>query len=135
MGFTLSRADLDLWLKLSSEHDKYEYIATYVDDIIIVTINPTQYLDVLADKFSMKHIETNPKYYLGNNLEIDDTKRMKVSSKTYISEVIRRYEDKYGSLRKENVPSTPNDHPELDDISLLNETGITRYQSNIGICQ
>ena len=66
---------------------------------------------------------------------MNGTKRMEVPSKTYISEVIRRYEDKYGSLRKENVPSTPNDHPELDDTPLLDETGITRYQSNIGICQ
>ena len=89
----------------------------------------------MADKFPIKHIETNPEYYLGNNLEMDDAKRMKVSSKTYISEVIRRYEDKYGSLCKENVPSTPNDHPELDNTPLLDETGITRYQSNIGICQ
>ena len=94
MGFIPSREDPDLWLKLSPEHDKYEYIATYVDDIIIVAINPTQYLDVLADKFPMRHIETNPEYYLRNNLEMDDTKRMKVSSITYISEVIRRYEDK-----------------------------------------
>ena len=60
---------------------------------------------------------------------------MKVSSKTYINEVIRRYEDKYGSLRKENVAFTPNDHPELDDTPLMDKTGITSYQSNIGICQ
>ena len=68
-------------------------------------------------------------------MEVDDIKRMKVSSKTYISEVIRRYEEKYGSLRKENVPSTPNEHPKLNNTPLLDEIDITRFQSNIGICQ
>ena len=50
-------------------------------------------------------------------------------------EVIKRYEEKYGTLKKENVPATPDDHPELDDTLMLDEEGIKHYQSNIGICQ
>ena len=68
MGFIPSRANPDLWLTILPEHDKYEYIATYVDDIIIVAMDPTKYLDVLADKFPIRHIETNPSYYLENDL-------------------------------------------------------------------
>jgi len=53
----------------------------------------------------------------------------------YVKEVVRKFEIKYGTLRKENVPSSPNDHPELDDSPLLNSDGITDYQSVIGVCQ
>ena len=60
---------------------------------------------------------------------------MKISSKKYITEIIRRYEIKYGTLKKQNVPAKPDDHPELDESPLLNEEGIRHYQSNIGICQ
>ena len=64
-----------------------------------------------------------PEYYLGNNLEMRKNNTIKVSSKKYITEIISRHEKMHGSLRKENVPSTPGDHPELDDTPLLNEDG------------
>jgi len=45
LGFEPTRADPDLWIKLSKDGTKYEYIATYVDDIIVVAIDPKIYLD------------------------------------------------------------------------------------------
>ena len=45
LGFTPTRADPDLWIKLNEKGDKYEYIATYVDDLIIVAENPMSYLN------------------------------------------------------------------------------------------
>ena len=44
LGFCPTRADPDLWYKLSEDGIKYEYIATYVDDIIVVAIDPMVYL-------------------------------------------------------------------------------------------
>ena len=38
-------------------------------------------------------------------------------------------------MKKENVIYLPTDHPELDDISFLNETEMTLYQSTIEKCQ
>ena len=60
---------------------------------------------------------------------------MKISQTKYIKEVIRKFELKYGSLRKENVPISPGDHPELDDMPLLDAQGITEFQSIIGVLQ
>ena len=135
MGFRPTRADSDLWIKENDSGDKYEYIATYVDDIIIAAEDPMKYLESIKSKFPIRDIEEIPEYYLNNNLEIRSNNTIKVSSSKYITKVISRYEKKYGSLKKENVPATPSDHPELDDTPVLNEEGRRYYQSNIGICQ
>ena len=76
-----------------------------------------------------------PAYYLGNDIEMRNNGTIKISSRKYITETIRRYEGKYGTLKKQNVPAKPDDHPKLDELPLLNEEGIRHYQSNIGICQ
>ena len=135
MGFTPTRADPDLWIKKDETGGKYEYIATYVDDIIIASQNPMKFIEVIKQKFPIRNIEEMPDYYLGNNLEMRSNNTIKVSSRKYISEVISRYESKNGSLRKENVPAIPNDHPEEDETPLLSDDGKRHYQSNIGICQ
>ena len=70
MGFKPTRADPDLWIKVNEKGDKYEYIATYVDDIIIVAENPMKYLETIRHKFPIRNIEEMPEYYLGNNLEM-----------------------------------------------------------------
>ena len=56
---------------------------------------------------------------------------VKVSLEKYIHEVIRKFESKYGEIRKENVPHSPSDHPETDDSPKLNKEGINKYQSII----
>ena len=60
---------------------------------------------------------------------------MKVTLEKYIKEVMRGREKDYGEIRKENVPHSPSDYPEMDNIQLLDKTGMTLYQSIIGICQ
>ena len=60
---------------------------------------------------------------------------MKVTLEKYIKEVMRGHEKDYGGIRKENVPHSSSDHPEMDNIQLLDKTGMTLYQSIIGICQ
>ena len=52
-----------------------------------------------------------------------------------IKEAIRKYENSHGPIRKENIPASYNDHPELDDSPFLDETGITHFQLVMGICQ
>jgi len=58
-----------------------------------------------------------------------------VSLEKYIREVIRKFESDYGELRKENVPHSPLDHPELDDSPKLDDDRRNKYQSVIRICQ
>ena len=134
MGFTQCRADPDLWIKRNEHSDTYEYIATYVDDLILVMKDPQPYIDHIKKKFPIRNIEFKPEYYLGANITIND-RNIKVSMEKYIKEVIRKYESKHGSIRKENIPSSHNDHPEMDESPFLDEAGITHFQSVMGICQ
>ena len=83
----------------------------------------------------MRHVEKYPDFYLGNNVSRRDDGTIKRSLEKYIKEVVRRFELRHATLRKENVPSSPGDHPENDDTALLNEEGITDFQSIIGVCQ
>jgi len=106
-----------------------------VDDLIIASKNPDRYIEKLKEKYPLRHVEKNPDFYLGNNVSRRDDGTIKISLEKYIKEVVRRFELKHGTLRKENVPSSPGDHPENDDTALLNEEGITDFQSIIGVCQ
>ena len=135
LGFVPSRADPDLWIKESDDGTHYEYIGTHVDDLIIVSKNPMKYIDIIKTIYPLRNVEENPEFYLGNNVKINPKGSIKISMEKYIKEVIRRFENKHGTLRKENSPHASNDHPELDDSPLLDSQGITDYQSIIGVCQ
>ena len=50
MGFQYSYADNDVWMKADTKPDGiqyYIYILIYVDDILIVSDNPLQYMNQL----------------------------------------------------------------------------------------
>ena len=135
IGFVPTRADPDLWIRPTEDNKSYDYIATHVDDLIIASKNPEQYIDKLKINFPLRHVEENPDFYLGNNMLTRDDSTVKISLEKYIREVIRKFESKYGDIRKENVPHSPSDHPEMDDSPRLNDEGKNKYQSIIGICQ
>ena len=134
-GFSPSRADPDVWIKLSKDKTYYEYIASHVDDIIVVSKEPERYIDMFKKIYPLRNVEKDPDFYLGNNMKRESSSKIKVSLEKYIKEVIRKFEKKHGTFRKENVPHSPNDHPELDDSPFLDSLGITEYQSVIGVCQ
>ena len=46
------------------------------------------------------------------------------------------YTNLFGNTPKEaSSPFEKNDHPEFDDTELLDEEGVKKYQSMIGVCQ
>jgi len=57
------------------------------------------YLDEIKKQYPIRNIEINPEYYLGNNIEVRNNNTIKVSSKKYITEVLRKYKEKHGSLK------------------------------------
>jgi len=134
MGFILTRADQDLWYKKSTDYEGYDYIATHVDDIIIAAKRPIEYMTMIEQEFVVRNKEDSPSYYLGNNIKRKG-KYLHVSNKKYITEILRKYQEKHGCLRKENIPMAVDAHPECDKSSFLKEDGIAQFQHIIGICQ
>ena len=49
--------------------DHYEYIATYVDDIIVFSRSPMPIIDRIRKAFDLKGVGT-PEYYLGGHFHI-----------------------------------------------------------------
>ena len=49
MGFKQSRAEDSIFIRKSPTKDCYEYIATYVDDLCIVVMDPEAFIEALAN--------------------------------------------------------------------------------------
>jgi hypothetical protein len=57
MGFTSLKADPDLWMRaaLKSNGDKiYEYVISYVDDLVFQGVDPKGFMDALGQRFTLK---------------------------------------------------------------------------------
>jgi hypothetical protein len=64
MGFRPSRTDLDLWIRPQEDH--YEYVATYVDDILAFSREPMSIIEEIRKDFMLKGVG-KPEYYLVGN--------------------------------------------------------------------
>jgi hypothetical protein len=66
LGFKKTKHDPDLWMVDKSSH--YEYLETYVDDILILSKDPMSVIKVLERTYMLKSVAI-PEYYLGGNVE------------------------------------------------------------------
>ena len=64
MGFRPSKADFDLWMRPKGDH--YEYVATYVDDIMVFSRDCMAIIERIRKVFDLKGVGV-PEYYLGGN--------------------------------------------------------------------
>lgn len=134
LGFNPSRADPDLWIKKTDYG--YDYIATHVDDIIVASRNPEEYISLIEQEFSLRNTEVDPSYYLGSSLKRMPNKLLQMNMEEFIKEAIRKYEKKHNiTLRKENTPMQTNAHPEQDQSEMLGTNDHKDFQHIIGICQ
>ena len=71
---------------------------------------------------------------MGNDLaKVGNT--IRVSTKKYVNETLRKYQEKYGQIPKQNTPMAAKEHPELDTTPLCNDKDHNEYQHIIGVCQ
>ena len=137
LGFKPSMADEDIWMKDKGDH--YEYIAVYVDDLLIASRDPEAIVKLLeSNPFSFKLKGTGElNFHLGCDYFRDDDGTLCYGPKKYIGRMVDAYYRMFGSnpSTKYTSPLEKNDHPELDTSDLLDEDGILQYQSLIGILQ
>ena len=138
MGFQPSRSEPDIWMRLNKEHDVYEYIAVYVDDLAIAAKDCQPIIDTLANKYHFKLKGTGKiQYHLGMDFFRDNNDDLCVSPRRYIDKICDSFERMFGHPPKQVVtsPIEKNDHPELDTSELLDEDWTQKYQSLIGALQ
>jgi hypothetical protein len=66
LGFTKTKHDPDLWMVDKSLH--YEYLATYVDDVLIWSKDRMEVIKSSEKAYMLKSVDI-PEYYLGGNVE------------------------------------------------------------------
>ena len=155
MGFRPSKADFDLWVRPMEDH--YEYVATYVDDILAFSKDPMSIIEEVRKDYMLKGVG-KPEYYLGGNyhstkdfdplseVEHDDkdhhlsSKWLKegiktaFSAKTYVEQSLNKLEQMMNmdSFPLHKSPMPDGAHPELDDSPMLNSLDHSKFRSLIG---
>ena len=135
MGFFPSKAEKDIWMRDMGDH--YEYIAAYVDDLAIVSRDPSSITDSLVNVFNFKLKGTGPiEFHLGCDFFRDEDGVLCYAPRKYIEKLIDNYERVFGRKPKQYTsPLEKGDHPELDTSELLDLDQIQIYQSLIGALQ
>ena len=142
MGYKPSKADTDFWIKLVDDH--YEYIATYVDDVMVYSRDPEAVIRELQCDYVLKGIGA-PRYYLGGDI-LDITKpedalppttdpdtTIALSAETYIKNVLEKYEQTFGfALKSFRTPMENTYHSEEDTTDLLDPKQASIYRGLIG---
>jgi hypothetical protein len=99
LGFEKTKHDSDLWMVDKSAH--YEYLATYVNDILIWSKDPMAVIKALEKTYMLKNVGI-PEYYLDENVESlgeawkNQELGLAISTKTYIQNVIPKFEGLFG---------------------------------------
>lgn len=152
LGFTPSEADPDVWMRPATKSDGfeyYEYILTYVDDLLCISHDAVNVLKSLQNdnlKFKNNEIKS-PTSYLGATLEkksikneyrLNDRECWTMNSSKYIESAIENIEE-YLSKKSMELPKriiTPfsnNYDPHLDESRELDHEEITFFQEQIGV--
>ena len=131
MEFQPSKADPDLWLRV--QDGKYEYIARYVDDLMIFAHRPKDIVTILQDMFSI-HVGSN-QVFLGGDITFHDGCPF-TSAKTYISNTCKKIETLCDTtLTHFDSPMATDDYPESDDTTFLDSRPHSIYRFLIGAAQ
>jgi len=119
----------------------YEYIAVYVDDLLIFSHDPTYFSIKLTEIYKLKEGFNEPTTFLGAQIPTFEghqgEKCWGLSSHKYILRVIdeleTRLKERQMYLFKHVSPMDIDYHPEQDKSKVLSESDTTWYQGLIGI--
>jgi hypothetical protein len=140
LGFKKTKHYPNLWMVDKSSH--YEYLATYVNDILIWIKDPMAVITSLEKTYMLKSVSI-PEYCLGGNVEFlgeawkNQALRLGLvlSGNTYIQNIIPKFEGLFGKEFKPiKTPMSEGYHPEIDDSPVCTEDDSAKYRSIIGCC-
>lgn len=150
MGFQSTKADPDVWMRRAVKPDGtpyYEYMCTYVDDILCSSVAPRIILTQLEKSFKLKDGSVEePKLYLGADImkwRIDgcddpDKVRWAMSSTNYCTKAIDNVKEELGKVGRKlrngvKSPLATGYRPELDLSPELDPERQSYYQGLIGV--
>jgi hypothetical protein len=115
----------------------YEYIAVYVDALLIAVRDPREITRALQESHKFKLKGVGPlMYHLGCDYFRDKDRILCYGPRKYIGKIMHQYENMFGSKQKEYTsPLEKGNHPELDTTDELDNSGIKKYQTMVGCLQ
>jgi hypothetical protein len=95
-GFFPCKAEPDTWM--CPKNGVYEYIAVYVDDLVMaMAADPQEFVDVLEKKHKFKLKGTGTiAFHLGCNFFHDDKGILCMAPKEYIEKMLMGYDQMFG---------------------------------------
>jgi hypothetical protein len=88
-------AEPDIWLR--ANHNVYEYIGVYVDDLAILAKDPQSITEKLTNHYKFKLKGTGPMtFHLGCDYTWDEHSVLCISPTKYIHKVIDAYNQMFG---------------------------------------
>ena len=138
MGFLPSKADPCVWLRKAKCATKYEYVAIYVDDLLIACDCASDFIHTLKRKHNLIIKGEGPlKYHLGCDYHMDPDGTLVAQPKKYISKIPDSFHQMFPgeSLPQVKSPLDKNDHPELDNSELASDDLITKFICMVGQLQ
>lgn len=147
LGFTMCKADNDVWIRRAQKPNGepyYEYLLVYTDDVLCISMDPNKILCYLDQHFLLKPDSIGPpKQYLGASVskyKVPDGAEecWCMGSEQYVKEAIRNVEnwlaEREGKLKtKASSPLSPSYAPELDVTPYCNDEDTSYYHQQIGI--
>ena len=106
-GWVQSRADPDIWMKEMKDH--WEYICTYVDDLLVMSREPEKFMTELKKTFKMKGVGP-PTYHLGADFVRHPNGKLSWGSKTYINKILLQFKCLFPDMQFSKRTGTPLDH-------------------------
>jgi hypothetical protein len=115
----------------------YDYIAVYVDDLLIAARNPEEIVQTLQEIHGLKLKSVGQlTYHLGCNYFREKDGTLCYGPNKYIGKIVDQYEKMFGSKPREYTsPLEKGDHPEVDTSEELDEEGIKKFQTMVGCLQ
>ena len=117
---------------------KYEYLAIYVDDLLIASEEPHKIILNLKEEFKLKIKCYGPlEYHLGCDYKLDKDGTLVAQPTKYINKNFDSFKKlfPFENFINAKSPLEKNDHPELDNSESCNEEQILKYMSIIGHLQ
>eukprot|EP00957_Ditylum_brightwellii_P053256 4038058-Ditylum_brightwellii.AAC.1 len=140
MGFIPSLCDPDVWYRDAGHC--YEYICTYVDDLLVAMKEPSTFMEALqSDPYNYKLKGVGPpRYHLGGDFFKDPDGTLCYGCQTYIRRMADNYKQLFGEEPKTHgkrpvTPLTKGDQPELDNTEPCTPDETAKFQSLIGALQ
>ena len=137
LKFKPSKADPDVWMRPEPGGTCYEYIAVYVDDLVIAAKDPQAFCNELKKTYNLKLKGVGPlEYHLGCTYKKDPDGTLAADPRRYVNKILESYERMFKEKpRKSRPPLEGGDHPELDTSELCDEHQTKQFQTLIGQLQ